>query len=76
MVQKAIVDTRYTSTMFQKNLSILDAYISSINSNVNKFNEYVKLNYEGLLYQRERCNNLMANLFVGYRAYSHRKFVQ
>ena len=76
MVQKAIVDTRDTSTMFQKNLSILDAYISSINSNVTRFNEYVKLNYGGLKSHSESCDYLMANLFQGYRTDYDCEFVQ
>ena len=56
--------------MFRDNLSSLDAYMSSVNSNVKKFNEYVRLNYEGLKSHGERCDNIMENLFQFYCAAS------
>ena len=48
LMQKAIIDTRATATMFRDNLSSLDTYMSSVNSDVKRFNDYVKLNSEGL----------------------------
>ena len=74
LLRKAIVDTRATSTMFRENLSGLDSYVASVNSDVSKINQYVKLNYEGLKARGERCDDIMANLFKGYLAVSDKQF--
>ena len=49
-------------------MSSLDTYITTLKSNIEKFNEYTKINYEVLTARGERCNNMMSNLFKGYLA--------
>mmetsp|Transcript_26511 Transcript_26511/g.47908 ORF Transcript_26511/g.47908 Transcript_26511/m.47908 type:complete len:172 (+) Transcript_26511:524-1039(+) len=61
-MQKAIIDTRATSSLLRENLSSLDTYMATIKSNIEEFNEYVKQNYEGLLARGERCDDIMINL--------------
>ncbi len=41
---KAIVSTRSMANFFCKNLSVLDRYMASINSDTLEFNNYIKLN--------------------------------
>ena len=62
--------------MFQDNLSSVDTYIPSVKLDVKNFNDYVKLNSEGLKARGEQCPDLMANLFKGYRAASDKDFVR
>ena len=46
----------------------LDTYSTTVNSYIDKFNEYTKINYEALTTRGERCNDRMTNLFKGYLA--------
>jgi hypothetical protein len=76
LMQKAIIDTRATASLFRDNLSSLDTYIVTVNSNITDFNDYVKRNYEGLRARGERCDDIMTNLFKGYRCASDKEFVR
>ena len=48
MMQKAIIDTRATATHLRENITNLDTYMSTVNSNIEKFNQYVNVNVDGL----------------------------
>ena len=48
LMAKAIVDTRATTYQLRHNLSNLDNYMSTVNSNIKIFNVYVKNSVEGL----------------------------
>jgi hypothetical protein len=50
--------------------------MAKIQSNIEEFNKYVKVNWEGLKARGERCDDLMINLFKGYQAASDREFVR
>jgi hypothetical protein len=76
LTQKAVVDTRSTTNYFRENLSSLDTYMASINSDIVEFNNYVKLNRDGLLARGEGCDDLMVNLFKGYAAAGDDNFVK
>ena len=56
--------------MFRDNLPSQDTYMLSVNSDIKKFNNYVKLNSKELKVNGEQCPNIMAKLFKGYRAAS------
>mmetsp|Transcript_13527 Transcript_13527/g.16566 ORF Transcript_13527/g.16566 Transcript_13527/m.16566 type:complete len:395 (+) Transcript_13527:295-1479(+) len=75
LMQKAIVDTRATATMFRDDLSSLDAYASSVNSDIASINQCVKLNYKGIKARGERCDDIMSNLFKGYLCITDKDFV-
>jgi len=76
LMQKAVIDTRATASLLRENLSSLDTYMSSIQSNIEDFNKYVKMNYEGLKARGERCDDIMINLFKGYMCASDGEFVR
>ena len=76
LMQKAIIDTRATASLLRENLSSLDTYVSSVKSNIEDFNKYVKMNHEGLKARGERCDDLMINLFKGYQSASDGEFVR
>jgi hypothetical protein len=76
LMQKAIIDTRATASLLRENLSSLDTYMAKIQSNIEEFNKYIKVNWEGLKARGERCDDLMINLFKGYQAASDREFVR
>ena len=52
----------------RENLSKLDTYIATVNSNIEKFNEYAKIKYDVLTKICERCNDIISNFFKGYLA--------
>jgi len=76
LMQKAIIDTRATASLLRENLSSLDTYMSTVKSNIEQFNKYVKVNWEGLKARGESCDDLMINLFKGYQSASDREFVR
>ena len=75
LIQKAIVDTRATASHMREQLTSLDAYMATVNSNVAVFNQHVKVNVEGLHARGQTTDDLMTNLFKGYLAASDKKFV-
>lgn len=76
LMQKAVIDTRATASLLRENLSSLDTYMPTVNSNIEDFNKYVKNNYEGLRARGERCDDIMINLFKGYESASDSEFVR
>ena len=48
MVQKSVVDTRETATYLRDNLTNLDTYMSTVKSDIENFNQYVKVNVDGV----------------------------
>ena len=45
-----------------------DTYNVMVNSDIDKFNEYDKINFEALTARGERCDEIISNLFKGYIA--------
>ena len=76
MIQKAISYTRATSTNLRENITNLDTYISTVNSNIGNFNQYVKVNVDGLKERGEHTDDLMINLFNAYKVTPNGKFVR
>jgi hypothetical protein len=58
LMQKAIIDTHATANLLRKNLSSLNIYMTMVKSNIEQFNKYVKVNWEGLKAHGESCNDL------------------
>ena len=75
LMQKAIVDTRATASHLRENLTNLDSYIGTVNSNIQLFNQYVKVNKDGLRARGESTDDIMINLFKGYLHASDSAFV-
>jgi len=74
IIMKAHVDTRATSTVIRMNLSSLDTYIQSINSNISTFNEYVRAQVYSLAARGEETQDLLVNLFKAYAVVSDQSF--
>ena len=53
LMQKTIIGTWTPSSIMRENLFNLDSYISTVKSNIEEFNRYIKLNYQGLQARRE-----------------------
>jgi hypothetical protein len=66
IIAEAHIDTRATLSFIRTNLSNLDAYMTSINFDIEKFNHYVKLQVASLTARGETSNDLLINLFKGY----------
>ena len=73
---KAIIDTRATTYQFRHNLSNLDNYMYAVNSNIRMFNIHVKNSVEGLKARKEKANDLVMQIFNGYKAASDSKFIE
>ena len=54
--------------IMRENLSSLDTYIVTVNFDIDKFNEYAKINYEELIARGDRCDDMMSKLFKEYLA--------
>jgi hypothetical protein len=76
IMSKAIIDTRSTSSHIQANLMNLPSYISTIDSDIIRFNEYVKIQRAGLLARGKTVDDLLLCLFNGYMAASDATFVK
>ena len=74
-MSKAVVNTRATAIHMRENLTSLDAYMGSINSNIELFNQHIKENKQGLAAWDERTDNLIINLFKGYAVVEDKDFV-
>lgn len=76
IMKKAIIDTRATASQLRTNLINLDSYMSVVDSNIRLFNQYVKVNCEGLAARNESNDDLMIHLFRGYMQAMDQEFVQ
>jgi hypothetical protein len=69
-------DTNATSKHLRDNLRGLDEYIVKIDSDILKFNEYVKEQMEGLAARGETTHDLLTNLFRAYKSVSDKEFIR
>ena len=76
IVKKSVIDTIATSTYLRENLTNLDIHITTVNSDIEHFNQYVKVNMYGLKARGERTDDLMINLFKAYQVASDGEFVR
>lgn len=76
VMSRAIVDTKSTASHMQGNLMNLTSYISTIDSDIVRFNEYVKIQREGLLARGQTVDHLLLCVFNGYVAASDGTFVK
>lgn len=74
LMNKTIIDTRATSTTLLSNLMNLDDYMATCNSNIELFNQYAKVNYEGLKARGEDVPSFIVYLFKGYKAAADEQF--
>jgi hypothetical protein len=63
LTRKANPDTRATASQLQENLTNLDLYMPTIDSNIELFNQHAKVNRDGLTARGESSDDLTINLF-------------
>ena len=78
IVRESDVDTQATASFIRAQLADLAPAMESVGSNVEKFNQHVRNLLRGLRRRRQRTdeNDLIANLFKGYKAASDEAFVE
>jgi predicted Mrr-cat superfamily restriction endonuclease len=68
IVRESHLDTNTTTNQICTKLSNLDSYILTVDSNIGKFNQYVKLLVQSLTARNQKTSDLLINLFKGYGA--------
>jgi hypothetical protein len=74
IIRESHLDTNATTNQIRTKLSSLDAYITTIDSDIGRFNQYVKLLVQSLTARNQMTNDLLINLFKGYGAVSDEIF--
>ena len=74
IVRESHLDTKATTNQIRTKLSNLDSYILTVDSNIGKFNQYVKLLVQSLTARNQKTSDLLINLFKGYGAVSDEVF--
>jgi hypothetical protein len=76
VVRESHIDTNATTRIIREQLTKLDSYMVSIDSDVLKFNEHVKDLLKKLKARGAITHDLLANLFKAYKATSDKEFVK
>jgi hypothetical protein len=76
LMRKANTDTRATASQLRENLTNLESYMSTIDWNIELFNQHVKVNCDGLTTRGESSDDLTVNLFKAYLCVTDRDFVR
>jgi hypothetical protein len=74
LVRKANTDARATASQHQENLTNLDSYMSTVDSNIELFNQHVKVNRDGLTNRGESSDDLTISIFKSYLCVTDRDF--
>ena len=70
LIHNSIVNTSAIDNLLRENLTSLDTYIATIQSNIETFNKYVKVNADGMKERGEMTDNLIINLLKDYEVTS------
>jgi hypothetical protein len=76
LMRKANTDTKATASQLRENLTNLDSYMSTVNSNIELFNQHVNVNRDGPTARGESSGDLTINLFKVYLCVTDRDFVR
>jgi hypothetical protein len=74
IIRESHLDTNATTNQIQTKLSNLDSYILTVDSNIGKFYQYVKLLVQLLTARNQKTLDLLINLFKKYGAVSDKVF--
>jgi hypothetical protein len=74
IIRESHLDANTTTNQIRTKLSNLDSYITTIDSGIGKFNQYVKLLVQSLTARNQTTSDLLVNLFRGYGAVSDEVF--
>jgi hypothetical protein len=75
LMRKANMDTRATASQLHDNLTKLDSYMSTVDSNIESFNQHDKVNRDGITAHGESKYDLTIHIFKAYLCVMHRDFV-
>ena len=70
IIRESYIDTNASATAVREKLNSLDLYMTTIDSDISKFNLYVKQQLATLAARGETTHDLLTNLFKGYLACS------
>jgi hypothetical protein len=76
IIESARVATNATTAFIRANLAHLETYMTSVDSDITEFNNYVKTQVSDLGACGEASNDLLINLFSGYSSAADLTFVQ
>jgi hypothetical protein len=76
LMRKANTDTRATASQLREKITNFDSYMSKVDSNIELFNQHVKVNRDGLTAHGESSDYLAINLFKAYLCVTDRYFVR
>ena len=74
VIRESHLDTNATTSVLRLKLSSLDTYMPKVNSDIIKFNTYVRLLLDSLAARGEESSDTLVNLFKGYQAASDKPF--
>ena len=74
IIRESHLDTNATTSQIRTKLSSLDNYITTVDCDIGRFNQYVKLLVQSLTARNQSTNDLLINLFKGYSAVSDQVF--
>ena len=74
IIRESHLDTNATTSQICTKLSSLDMYITTVNCDIGKFNQYVKLLVQSLTARNQSTSDPLINLFKGYSAGSDEIF--
>ena len=74
IIRESHLDTNATTNAIRTKLSSLDTYITTVDCDIGRFNQYVKLLIQSLTARNQDSTDLLVNLFKGYSAVSDESF--
>jgi hypothetical protein len=74
IIRESHIDTNASANQIRTKLSNLDEYIATVEYDVGKFNQHVKLLVQALTARNQSTSDLLINLFKGYSAVSDEAF--
>lgn len=74
IIRESHLDTNATTNQIRTKLSSLDTYVTTVNNDIGKVNQYVKLLVQSLAVRNHTTSDLLINLFKGYGAVSDEAF--
>ena len=75
IIRESYLDSNATVSTLRLNLTNLDEYVLSNGTDIVAFNAYVQSQVDGLTARSEITNDLIVNLFKGYRAMKDQVFL-
>lgn len=75
IIHKSYLDSNATVSTLRLNLTNLDEYITNNGTDLVAFNAYVQSQVDGLTARGETTNDLVVNLFKGYKAVKDKSFL-